>query len=140
MKLLDTNVLSELMLSTPDPRVKRWADGLPRVAFCTAAVAAAELRFGVALMPAGERQKRTSRKVEDVLKHLLGGRVLAFDARSSRRYAAFRAARQRAGRPVSVQDAMIAATAMAYKVDAIVTRNSADFEDCDLLLINPWAA
>lgn len=43
MRLLDTNVLSELMRSAPDPRVKGWADRLPRSAFCTAAVVAAEL-------------------------------------------------------------------------------------------------
>jgi predicted nucleic acid-binding protein len=140
VRLLDTNVLSELMRSAPDPRVKRWADRLPRYAFCTAAVVAAELRFGVELLPAGERRRRTSHAVDGLLRDLLGGRVLPFDAKSARRYAAFRAARQETGRPVSVQDAMIAATAAAHRVEAIVTRNLADFEGCGLPLIDPWAA
>ncbi len=56
MGLLDTNVLSELMRLVPDPRVWRWADRLPHHAFCTAAVVAAEQRFGAALLPAGERR------------------------------------------------------------------------------------
>ena len=75
MRLLDTNVLSELMRPAPDPRVQRWADRLPHIAFCTAAVVAAELRFGVALLPAGERRGRTSRAVDGLLKDVLGGRI-----------------------------------------------------------------
>lgn len=140
MRLLDTNVLSEPMRPAPDPRVRRWADRLPRDAFCTAAVVAAEPRFGVELLPAGGHRKRSkSHAVDRLLRDVLGGRVLPFDARSARLYAAFRAARQRAGRPVSVQDAMIAATAAAHGAEAIVTRNLGDFEGCGLPVINPWA-
>jgi predicted nucleic acid-binding protein len=140
VRLLDTNVLSELMRPAPDPRVQRWADRLPHHAFCTAAVVAAELRLGVALLPDGERRRRTERAVESLFGRVLGGRILPFDARGARHYAAFRTARQRAGRPVSVQDAMIAATAAAHGMEAIVTRNLGDFEGCDLLLIDPWTA
>lgn len=128
------------MRPAPDPRVQGWADRLPHNAFCTAAVVAAELRFGVALLPAGERSRRTGRAVEDLLRLVLGGRILPFDARSARHYAAFRAARQKAGCPVSVQDAMIAATAAAHRVEAIVTRNREDFEGCELPVIDPWTA
>jgi toxin FitB len=140
LRLLDTNVLSELMRPAPDPRVQRWADRLPHYAFCIAAVVAAELRFGVELLPAGERRRRTSHAVDRLLRDVLGGRVLPFDVRIERRHAAFRAARQRAGRPVSVQDAMIVATAAAHGVDAIITRNVADFEGCGLPLVDPWTA
>jgi hypothetical protein len=140
VRLLDTNVLSELMRPAPDPRVQGWADRLPHIAFCTAAVVAAELRFGVALLPTGERRRRISRAVDGLLRDVLGGRVLPFDVKSARHYAAFRAARQEAGRPVSVQDAMVAATAIAHGVEAIVTRNIADFEGCGLPLVDPWAA
>lgn len=65
---------------------------------------------------------------------------MPFDVRSARRYAAFRAARQQAGRPVSVQDAMIAGTAIAHRVSAIVTRNIDDFEGCGLPVFDPWAS
>ena len=140
MRPLDTNVLSELVRPAPDPRVQRWADRLPHHAFCTAAVVAAELRFGVELLPAGQRRGRTSHAVDRLLRDVLGGRVLLFDARSARLYAAFRAERQRVGRPVSVRDAMIAATAAAHRVEAIVTRNLGDSEGRGLPLIDPWAA
>jgi toxin FitB len=140
VRLLDTNVLSELMRPAPDPRVQRWADRLPHHGFCSAATTAAELRFGVALLPGGERRRRTERALEGLLGRVLGGRILPFDARSARHYAAFRAARQRAGRPVPVQDAMIAATALAHGMEAIVTRNLGDFEGCGLPLVDPWAA
>jgi predicted nucleic acid-binding protein len=70
---------------------------------------------------------------------VLGGRIFPFDLKSARHYAAFRAARQQAGRPVSVQDGMIVATALAHRVQAIVTRNLGDFEGCGLPLVDPWA-
>jgi hypothetical protein len=139
LRLLDTNVLSELMRLEPDPRVKRWADRLPRNAFCTATVVAAELRFGLELLPPDQRRRRTSVVIDGVLRDLLGGRILPFDVKSARRYAAFRAARQQAGRPASVQDAMIAGTAVAHRVEAVVTRNLDDFEGCGLPLIDPWS-
>ncbi|GAA0608077.1 type II toxin-antitoxin system VapC family toxin [Craurococcus roseus] len=140
MRLLDTGVLSELMRPTPDPRVQRWADRLPHHAFCTAATVAAELRFGVELLPAGQRRRRTSHAVDRVLRDVLGRRILPFDLTSARHCAVFRAARQQAGRPVSVQAAMIVATAVAHRVEAIVTRDLDGFEGCGLLLIDPWAA
>jgi len=140
LMLLDRNAISELMRPAPDPRVERWADRRPRAAFCTSAVVAAELRSGVASLPDGESRRRVSHAVVGLPRDVLGGRILPFDLTSGRHYAAFRAARQRAGRPVPVQDAMIAATAVAHKVEAAVTRNVGDLHGCGLPLVDPWAA
>jgi predicted nucleic acid-binding protein len=51
--LLDTNVLSELARSTPAPTVLAWARAVPVAELCTTVITEAELRFGVALLPAG---------------------------------------------------------------------------------------
>jgi hypothetical protein len=41
-------------------------------------------------------------------------------------------------KPITVEDAMIAATARAYGVEGIATRNTKDFVGCGVELINLW--
>jgi predicted nucleic acid-binding protein len=45
--------------------------------------------------------------------------------------------RDLAGRPLALGDALIAATALEYDL-TLVTRNTRDFIDIGLRLINPW--
>jgi predicted nucleic acid-binding protein len=44
----------------------------------------------------------------------------------------------RRGKPITIEDAMIAAAARAYGVQAIATRNAKDFVGCGVTLIDPW--
>jgi hypothetical protein len=64
--------------------------------------------------------------------------MLPFDGACATHYGIIRVARQSAGKPISVQDAMIAATARAYGV-AVATRNAGDFAGCDVRVVNPWS-
>ena len=64
--------------------------------------------------------------------------VLRFDRTCAALYGEIRHAREAAGKPISVEDAMIAATARAYGVRTIVTRNTKDFVDCGVASIDPW--
>ena len=65
-------------------------------------------------------------------------RVLPFDAGVAQDYADMYAARRRTGRPAATLDVMIAAVARAHGA-SVVTRNVADFENCGVQIINPWA-
>ncbi len=58
MILLDTNVISELMRPKPDPRVATWLAGQPTADVFLSAITEAELRYGVAILPAGQRRDR----------------------------------------------------------------------------------
>jgi toxin FitB len=81
-----------------------------------------------------------SRRYQDVLDRLLAaysGRILAFDRHVAILTGRLRAQREAAGRPISVQDAMIAAICLAHGA-ALATRNTKDFEGLDLKLINPF--
>jgi len=49
--VLDTNVLSELMRTSPDQAVLGWLDSLPVAEIATTAITAAELFHGVARLP-----------------------------------------------------------------------------------------
>jgi predicted nucleic acid-binding protein len=68
------------------------------------------------------------------------GRCLPFDAAAARLYGRIVAARTRAGRPISAEDAQIAATALSHG-HALATRNVADFVGIEgLEVVNPWQA
>ena len=50
MVLLDTNVVSELMLAAPSAKVLSWMDDLPARRLFVSAVTEAEVRTGIAIV------------------------------------------------------------------------------------------
>ncbi|HZE91744.1 MAG TPA: type II toxin-antitoxin system VapC family toxin [Rhizobacter sp.] len=139
--LLDTNVLSELMRSRPEPVVLDWfaAQG-PQTRFLISAITQAEILLGVALMPTGKKRSALADVAQAMFEQEFHGLNLAFDEQVAPIYAAIVAQRSRSGQPISVEDAQIAATAAHHRVP-LATRNTKDFAHVpDLVLINPWKA
>ena len=56
MILIDTNVISEPLRPAPQARVIAWIDAQPLETLFLSAITVAELRFGVASLPAGKRR------------------------------------------------------------------------------------
>ena len=137
MILLDTNVLSELMKSTPETTVLQWMDALPAAAYSICAISKAEIQLGIALLPEGKR-KINLEKAATLMFAEFPNRCLSFNSDAASKYADIVAGRTRIGRPVSVEDAQIAAIAITHDMP-LATRNTKDFEFIDNLpLINPW--
>ncbi|MCY3805751.1 MAG: PIN domain-containing protein [bacterium] len=65
------------------------------------------------------------------------GRVLPFDSDAARAYAAIAADRRAAGHPIALADAQIAAMARSRGM-AVATRNTGDFTDVGVDLLDPW--
>jgi predicted nucleic acid-binding protein len=139
MILLDTNVVSELIRQLPDPSAMAWIDAQPQFHLHISSVTKAEIELGIALLPEG-RRKQGLQVAATRMFAAFSGRCLAFDERAASSYAALVAARMRAGRPISVEDAQIAATALACRF-VLATRNVADFAGIDdLSVVNPFTA
>ena len=138
MIVIDTNVVSELMRPTPAPPVMAWFSGQDSAELYLTAVSEAELRTGVAILPAGRRRERLAAEVDAVVEQDFAGRVLPFDSAAARAYAAIAASRSSVGRPILEADCQIAAIARASDA-AMATRNGADFEHCGIAVIDPWA-
>lgn len=139
--LLDTNVLSELMRPRPDAAVLAWfaAHG-PQVQFMVSAVTQAEILLGIALLPIGKKRRALTGVARTMFEQEFHGSNLAFDDLAAIEYAEIVAARTRSGRPISVEDAQIAAIAVRHGVP-LATRNTKDFgKVAGLVLIDPWAA
>jgi toxin FitB len=138
MLILDTNVLSALMRSTPDPVVVGWLDQQAPESVWTTSITVFEVRLGLALLPAGKRQNGLKAAFEALLSEDLQDRILDFDSASASAAASLGAQRQRAGRPVDMRDTQIAGIALARRA-GIVTRNTRHFNDLTISVINPWA-
>lgn len=139
MIVLDTNIISELVRVTPNPAVLDYVRGLAPETVFTASVCEAEIRYGVARMPAGRRRDELIKRIAIFLDAGFRDQILPFDRPCAAIYGEIRAAREASGRRISVEDAMIAATARAYGAEAIATRDLEDFADCGVSLVDPWA-
>lgn len=139
MILLDTNVVSELMRSSPEPAVEAWIAGHPVEDLFFSAVGEAKLRYGVAVMPTGRRRDRLASEIEGMLREDFEGRVLPFDSDAALAYAEVASARRASGRPAPLADCQIAAIARSRGM-SVATRNVRDFTDMGVDVIDPWAS
>jgi len=136
--ILDTNVISELISPRCSPSVLRALKRFPADQLVTTVVSEAELRSGAGLLPEGRRRTALATAIDDILASGLGGRVLSFDRRAAQAYAHIKEACAKAGRPISVFDAMIAAICRASG-GTLATRNIRDFTACGIDLLDPWS-
>ena len=117
--------------------VERWLGRQPVAGTFISAITEAELRYGLALLPEGRRQRERVVQVEAMLAQNFAGRILPFDRPAAVAYARIAAARRRSGRPISQADAQIAAIA-ASRGASVATRDAPAFVDCGIDVVDPW--
>jgi hypothetical protein len=137
MILVDTNVISEPLRRAPEERVIAWIDEQAIETLYLAAITVAELRFGVAMLPAGKRRDRLHERLEREVLPLFSGRVLPFDLDASESYALLMAQARSDGRAIGQADGYIAAIAAACGF-IVATRDTSPFQAAGLRVINPW--
>ena len=138
MLVIDTNVASELMRPVPAPAVAAWIAERDAAAIYLTAVSEAELRFGVAILPAGRRRTALEAAMRRWLEIGFGDRILPFDSAAARAYAEIAAERRESGRPIGEADCQIAAISRSHGA-SLVTRNVRDFERTGVEVVDPWA-
>jgi hypothetical protein len=137
--ILDTNVLSALMRTSPDGAVVSWLDRQPADSIWITSVTLFEVRFGLAVLPYGKRRLALERAFERVVEEDLANRVLDLDSIAASAAARLAADRQRAGRSVDLRDTLIAGIAQARQA-TIATRNTRHFDGLDVPVVDPWSA
>lgn len=137
MILLDTNVVSEPLRAAPDARVIKWIDAQALETLFLSAITVAELRAGVALLPAGKRRTGLHHSLEKQVLPLFVGRVLPFDLTCTQAYAALMSTARAAGLAIASADGYIAAIAVANGL-AVATRDTGPFKAAGVEVIDPW--
>lgn len=139
MILLATNVVSEPLRHSPEPRVIEWIDAQPLETLYLSAVTVAELRAGVALLPIGKRRNALHENLEKQVLPLFTGRVLALDLSCTKPYADLMARARTSGLALATADGYIAAIAAANGF-TVATRDTRPFKVAGVAVINPWEA
>jgi toxin FitB len=137
MIVLDTNVLSEVMAASPNLSVSNWYSQQANDQLYTTAISMAEIFQGIELLPAGKRRVGLLHAAQTMFTGPLAGRVLSFNEAAAPIFASIAADRRKHGRPISLFDAQSASIAKANEA-TLATRDTRDFEDCGVALINPW--
>jgi hypothetical protein len=139
MILLDTNVISEPQRREPNAGVLEWIDAQALETLYLSAITVAELRAGIALLPAGKRRDSLHDNLEKRLLPMFANRVLLFDMACTAAYAELLAKTRAVSLAIETADAFIAAIALANGF-AVATRDTRPFEAAGLSVINPWEA
>lgn len=137
MIVLDTNVVSALMRRNPDPGVIAWLDRQERDRIWTTAISVFEIRYGLALLPAGGKRRDLESAFARALAEEFEGRVLSFDTEAADYAASLAARRQKRGLTVDFRDTQIAGIVGVHRA-TLATRNRRHFEDADIDLVDPW--
>lgn len=137
MILLDTNVVSAFVMAAPPSSVEAWVRAQNQANLYLSSVAVSEIAYGLACMPEGRRKQNLSKLYQVFLDRGFRSRILDFDFHAANAYGELCALRRSLGRPISVQDAQIAAIARVRGA-TVATRNIKDFEHLNLSLINPY--
>jgi predicted nucleic acid-binding protein len=135
--ILDTNILSALMRSTPDAVVVEWLDNQPTESVWTTAVTVFEIWTGITLLDNSQRREGLTASFQTVLTDFLDGRVLPFDEAAAHYGGVLAAQRQRAGKVAEIRDVQIAAIALARR-GTVATRNARHFRWPTVKVVNPW--
>ena len=103
----------------------------------TSSICEAEIRYGIARRTPGRRRVELAAAFAAFMAEGFGDRVIGFDSACAAGYATARTARETLGQPVTIPDALIAGTALAYNA-IIATRNVGDFAHCGVAVVDPW--
>jgi toxin FitB len=132
--LVDANVLSEATKPEPEARVVEWLRANER-SLLLDPIILGEVRFGIELLKPGARRHELEGWFEQGVSRI---RCLPWDAAVGLRWAQLLADLRRRGRPMSIKDSLIAASALAHDL-ALVTLNRRDFEPAQVKLVDPLA-
>ena len=132
MFLLDTNIISELTKKQPSPHLLKRMEDVHDASLYTASVCTMELRYGALSVPNSEAlwakiQKRILSRIQ----------ILPFGFQEAMKAAELLAALYASGRPIGIEDTMIASTALSSGL-IVVTASTEHFSRIPGLQSENW--
>ena len=139
MIVLDTNIVS--VLARPDhpdlPIINAWRQASLDRKFRVTAISRAEIAYGIAILPEGARKRRLAAQADQFFAPLVN-LTLPFGFHEADAFGIIMADRRAKGHPMSILDAQIAAIAKVAGA-TVATRDTKDFLDCGIAVVNPYA-
>jgi tRNA(fMet)-specific endonuclease VapC len=135
--LLDTNVISELISKQPNQGVIAWIDQLDLDAVYISVITIGEIRKGIEKLPQSKRRDIVTTWLEHDLLLRFQGNIAAVTTDVILTWGSLTGRLENEGKPIPAIDSLIAAIVIEGNY-ALVTRNSEDFINTGITVINPW--
>lgn len=137
MIVIDTNVLSELMLPRPSSVVQDWIVRRDLDDLYTTSINEAEILAGLSVLPVSRRRKVLTDAATRVLADVFSGRILSFDSKAAAHYAEIMVLPASRSRGKPTFDTLIASIARSRGF-AVATRNVGHFTGYGVAVHDPW--
>ena len=139
--LIDTNVVSEMMRPSPEPRVAAFLDSVAGEGLGLCSVSVWEILDGIGRLPSGRRRDGLADRFHDLLDELFEDRIVDWSLDDARTCARIMEDKRRRGEPLDdhLPDAFLAAAA-ATRGLAVLTRNTSEFRNTGVDAVDPWTA
>lgn len=135
--LLDTNIVFEMMKTSPDLKVINWLNKQEILDLYISTISIAEIHYGIHVLPNGKKRSLLEKSFIHLIDTAFQLRILLFDELSAKNFGIIMGTRKLKGRPMSIPDGQIAAISKANEC-VLVTRNINDFLNCNIDLVNPF--
>lgn len=136
--LLDTNVISEMSGSKPDPKVAKWFRAQPEQVLFLSILTIAEYQKGIEHLPPADKLRPRLQRNLMALEGRFAGRILPISDPIALRWGAISGEVKRlTGHSPSVIDTMLAASAIEYNL-YLATRNVLHVANSGATIFNPW--
>jgi toxin FitB len=135
--LLDTCILSDGARPARFPRLAEWLEAQLPADLAIAAITVGELRYGIQRLAEGRKRETLKRWLDTELLNEFGPRVLEISVAVAETWALLRVSGDEMGRPLTVIDGLLLATAQAHGL-TFVTRNVSDVENRGVRVISPY--
>src|SRR5437762_2258676 len=99
--LLDTNVISELVVKQPNERIVDWIDALPSDQIYLSVITIGEIRKGIEKLPESKRKADLKVWLRDDIPARFSGRVLDIDVPTMLTWGEMIGQLEQLGRPLS---------------------------------------
>jgi len=135
--LLDTNVISELVKSKPDPGVTHWIEATNESLLHLSVLTLGEIRKGISSLSDARRRATIEAWLDRDLVLRFFGRVLPIDHAVADRWGRLAGSAAARRSPLPVIDGLLAATALHYDL-TLVTRDTKPLEAARIPFFDPW--
>jgi len=134
--LLDTCLISELPKTIPNQKVIDWLKKIPSDSLFISVITIGEIRKGLTKLQPSEKKERLTYWLNNLLK-FYSERILPIDLTVAEKWGNLQGNAEKAGKPMSSVDSLLAATASVHNL-IMVTRNESDFEMGEISITRLW--
>lgn len=135
--LLDTCLISELVVKAPNLRVVQWVDEQDPANLFLSVITIGEISKGIAKLIDSRRKQKLESWLQNELLQRFAQNILLIDSDVMLTWGRLIAALELKGRKMALMDSLIAALALHGNLQ-LVTRNENDFINAGISILNPW--